>query len=65
MNTQTKEQEIDKIERDLCLALDEEVYLPVKQELEKVNVTYSLGKRKEDFKGIIHQKLKALKQLKG
>jgi hypothetical protein len=53
---------IDKIERDLCSALDRDVYIPVKRKLEKVNVTYSLGMRKEDFKMTIHNQLEELKQ---
>ena len=51
-----------KIEEELCEKLDTEVYLPVKKELEGINRTYSLGFRKENFKGIIADKSKELKQ---
>ena len=39
-----------KVEEELCAEIDEELYLPVKQELEGHDVPYSLGLRKEDFK---------------
>ncbi len=52
-----------RIEEELCEKLDSEVYLPVKQELKGINKTYSLGFRKEDFKGLIEKKLLELKQL--
>lgn len=53
---------IDDIEIELCYNIDAELYFPVKQELSKVNVTYSLGHRKEDFKSLLSQKLKLLRQ---
>ena len=62
MNKDKIIERIDKIERDLCSALDRDVYIPVKRELANVNVTYSLGMRKEDFKIKIHQELEELKQ---
>ena len=49
----TFEQMKDRILSDICYALDAEVYLPVKEELSKTDVQYSLGIRKEDFKGIM------------
>ncbi len=52
-----------KIEEELCEKLDTNVYLPVKEELKGIDRTYSLGHRKEDFKGLIEKKFKDLKQL--
>ncbi len=51
-----------KIEEEICEKLDTVVYLPVKEELKGIVSTYSLGHRKEDFKGIIENKVKELKQ---
>ena len=51
-----------KIEEELCEKLDTNVYLPVKEELKGIDRTYSLGHRKEDFKGLIEKKFKELKQ---
>lgn len=51
-----------RIEEELCEKLDSEVYLPVKKELEGIGMTYSLGSRKEDFKGLIEKKFNDLKQ---
>lgn len=51
-----------RIEEELCEKLDLEVYLPVKGELEGIDRTYSLGARKEDFKGFIEKKFKELRQ---
>lgn len=51
-----------RIEEELCEKLDLEVYLPVKKELEGIGRTYSLGMRKEDFKGIIEKKFEELRQ---
>ncbi len=61
MKEELKTMEDLKIEEELCKKLDTEVYLPVKQELEGIDRTYSLGARKEDFKGLIEKKLKELK----
>ena len=53
-----------KIEEELCEKLDSELYLPVKRELENaVGVSYSLGSRKEDFKDLIAEKFRLLRQL--
>lgn len=41
--------------QNLCVFIDEEVYLPVKQELEGIDRTYSLGMKKENYKGLIQQ----------
>lgn len=51
-----------RIEEELCEKLDSEVYLPVKKELEGIDRTYSLGAKKEDFKGFIEKKIKELRQ---
>jgi uncharacterized membrane protein len=53
---------IDKVERDLCSALDGDVYIPVRDELEKIDAPHSLGNRKEDFKNTIHNQLEKIKQ---
>lgn len=52
-----------RIEEELCSYLDAEVYLPVKEELKGCGRTYSLGMRKEDFKGFLDKKFKELRQL--
>ena len=62
--------EFEELEAELCYDLDRVIYLPVKAEvkeiLERKRSTYSLGARKEDFKGIIHGRINDLKQrLKG
>ena len=46
---------------NLCAKLDEELYFPVKHELEDTNVIHSLGMRKEDFKRIIEDEINKLK----
>lgn len=46
---------------DLCYALDEDVYLPVKEELAGCGRTYSLGVKKEIFKGKIEETINKLK----
>ena len=51
-----------RIEEELCEKLDTEVYLPVKKELEGIDKTYSLGAKKEDFKGLIEKKFNELRQ---
>ena len=51
----------EQAEADLCYALDEDVYLPVKIELAGCGRTYSLGIRKENFKGKIHEVIERLK----
>ncbi len=51
-----------RIEEELCEKLDSEVYLPVKKELEGIGRTYSLGFKKENFKGLIEKKLREIKQ---
>jgi hypothetical protein len=55
-------EKIDKIERDLCSALDKDVYIPVRDELNNTTIMHSLGRRKEDFKIMIHNELGQLKQ---
>lgn len=55
-------QKIDKVERDLCFALDEDVYIQTRDELNEANITHSLGRRKEDFKTTIHNQLEEIKQ---
>lgn len=62
MKIEKIKERIDKIERDLCSALDRDVYIPTRDELNKINVTHSLGRRKEDFKIKIHGELEKLKQ---
>lgn len=57
-----KEETIEQVEINLCEYLDTEVYLPVKKELEGIGRTYSLGFRKENFKGFIHEELKKIEQ---
>ena len=52
-----------KIEQELCEKLDEDVYLPVKEELKDFKKTYSLGMRKEDFKGLISEEMQRLRHL--
>jgi len=51
-----------RIGEELCYRLDSDVYLPVKEELEGIDRTYTLGFRKEDFKGIIESELKRPRQ---
>ncbi len=51
-----------KIEERLAYVLDEELYLPVKQELAGCGRSYSLGIRKENFKGEIEKQFKILRQ---
>ncbi len=51
-----------RIEEELCEELDSKVYLPVKKELEGIGRTYSLGMRKEDFKGFIEKKFIELRE---
>ena len=51
-----------RIEEELCEKLDTEVYLPIKEELEGIDKTYSLGAKKEDFKGLIEKKFNELRQ---
>ncbi|TET75173.1 MAG: hypothetical protein E3J56_01105 [Candidatus Aminicenantes bacterium] len=50
-----------RIEEELCEKLDSEVYLPVKKELKGCGRTYSLGIRKENFKGFLAKKFEELK----
>ena len=51
-----------RIEEELCEKLDSEVYFPVKEELKGCGRTYSLGIRKENFKGFLAEKFEQLKQ---
>jgi hypothetical protein len=53
------------IEEELCEKLDSELYLPVRQELKNVRASYSLWSRKEDFKDLIAEKFKQLRQRLG
>jgi hypothetical protein len=50
-------QEIWTLIRDLSLRLDMDVYIPVKEELEKCRITYSLGNRKEDYKKYLQERV--------
>ena len=54
-----------RIVEELCEKLDSELYLPVRQELKNVQASYSLGNRKEDFKILIDEKFKQLRQKLG
>lgn len=51
-----------RIGEELCYHLDLDVYLPVKEELSGVPITYSLGMRKEDFKSTIVSELQKPRQ---
>ena len=51
-----------QLEEDLCYKLDENLYLPVKEELKGCGRAYSLGIRKEIFKGDIAGAFQKLKQ---
>lgn len=46
---------LDDAEAELCAILDQHVYIPVKEELSGCGRGYSLGMRKENFKGHIHR----------
>lgn len=46
----------------LAESIDEELYLPVKNELSKHNITHSLGIRKEEFKDIMVKSLNELRK---
>ena len=48
-----KEKIIKRLEADLCLHLDTDVYFPVKQELTQL---HSLGMKKENFKHYIEKR---------
>jgi hypothetical protein len=53
-----------RIEEELCEKLDSELYIPVRDEMKNaVGVSHSLGNRKEDFKDLISEKVRQLKQL--
>lgn len=54
-----------RVVEELCEKLDSELYLPVRQELKDVRASYSLGSRKEDFKILIDEKFKQLRQKLG
>ena len=63
-NKKFMEKEIEDIEIELCRKLDEDLYLPVKEELKGINRTYSLGIKKENFKLTIHNCLIKLQEVK-
>lgn len=53
---------LDKSLRNITNSLDDELYLPIKFELQQKNVTHSLGFRKEFFKEKIELEFKILKK---
>ena len=55
---------MDKYEKaieKLCVLLDLDIYIPVKKELEGCGRTYSLGIRKENFKGDLERIINSLR----
>ena len=49
---------LENAEMDLAVYIDQEVYYPVKKELEGCGRTYSLGFKKENLKGKVHEVIK-------
>jgi hypothetical protein len=54
--------DFEEIESELAFFIDQQVYLPVKNELKDCGKTYSLGLRKEKLKRKIHEVIKNIKK---